>query len=104
MTGVALWGVHVGPSTPAPVAIAIIAVAAWASVWAVGVSPRARGGLSPVAKQWCQAAMFALAGPLPWCVRTVARLALFTLVAVVNRTLIAAWDQEAAQEETLHRR
>ena len=98
LAALALWGAHVGSSMPVRVAVTIAAVAAWAVVWGLCFSPRARSALSPTAKQWGKVGMFAIAavalgGSGRWALAVV-----FAVVAAANRVLIAVWGQEVAQQ------
>ena len=98
LVALALWSAHVGTSTWAGVVLATVAVALWATVWGLCFSPRARAGLSATAKQVGQAGMFAVAVLALGLAGHWALAAVFGGVAAVNRTLMAVWGQERAQQ------
>lgn len=93
LASLGLWASSLPYATAARFAIGVVAIAAWAAVWGLCFSPKARVALPALARALGQAAMFVVAFIALGSSGRWSAAALLLALTAVNRVLIAAWRQ-----------
>ena len=93
LTALGAWGVHTGSRTLTKVGLAILVVLAAAVSWGLFVAPNAPIEAGPVPRWTVELIVFAGAAASLFAIGRPRYAAALVLVYLLNRVLMAVWDQ-----------